>query len=107
MELMNVGIYVRSSISEQTAHQLDALRAFATARGWQAIEYIDEGLSGATEHRPALDALLAAARARRIDVIICAGLDRIARSPRYLAALAAELKRLGVEIMVLDRATAL
>src|SRR5262245_14781708 len=55
------------------------------------------------QHRPALDAMLDAARARRIGRILCTSLDRLARSPQNLAALTAELSRLGVEIVVLDQ----
>jgi len=69
-------LYARVSTTEQTTeNQLAALRAFATARGWPAVEYVDRGVSGAKERRPALDALLAAARGRRMDVVACVKLD--------------------------------
>ena len=70
---MRAGLYARLSTSEQVLEtQLDALRAFAAARGWTATEYVDHGVSGAKERRPALDALLAAVRARKVDVVVCA-----------------------------------
>jgi hypothetical protein len=34
---------------------LDALRAFAAARDWQAVDFVDHRVSGAKERRPALD----------------------------------------------------
>ena len=56
-------IYARVSTLEQTAeNQLAELRRYADVRGWIAREYVDEGVSGAKEHRPALDALLRDAR---------------------------------------------
>ena len=41
---MNAALYVRVSTADQdTAGQLKALSAFASARGWQATEYVDHG----------------------------------------------------------------
>ena len=79
-----VGIYARVSTTDQAPeNQLLPLRAFAAARGWTATEYVDHGVSGAKERRPALDALLAAARTRKIDVVVCVKLDRLARSVHH------------------------
>ncbi len=98
-------LYARVSTADQTPeNQLAVLRAFADARGWAATEYVDHGISGAKERRAALDALLAAARARRLDVVACVKLDRLARSTRHLVTLAAELEALGVDLVVLDQA---
>jgi DNA invertase Pin-like site-specific DNA recombinase len=100
-----VGLYCRVSTTGQTAeNQLLALRAFATARGWVITEFVDAGVSGAKEKRPGLDALLAAARARKVDVVACVKLDRLARSVSHLVALAKELEVLGVDLVVLDQA---
>lgn len=74
-------LYARVSTTDQTPeNQLAVLRAFAAARGWQAVEFVDHGISGAKDRRPALDALLAAVRARRVDLVVCVRLDRLARS---------------------------
>jgi DNA invertase Pin-like site-specific DNA recombinase len=35
------------------------------------VEYVDHGVSGAKERRPALDALMAAVRTRKVDVVAC------------------------------------
>jgi DNA invertase Pin-like site-specific DNA recombinase len=105
MKGLRAGIYARVSTTEQTPeNQLGALRAFATARGWQAVEFVDHGVSGAKERRPALDALLAAVRARKVDVVACVKLDRLARSTRHMVTLAGELEALGVDLVVLDQA---
>jgi DNA invertase Pin-like site-specific DNA recombinase len=61
-------------------------------------------VSGARANRPALDLLLAAARARRLDVVLVTKLDRLARSTRHLVTLAAELDALGVDLVVTDQA---
>jgi DNA invertase Pin-like site-specific DNA recombinase len=101
---LRVGLYCRVSTQGQTAeNQLLALRSFATARGWTVIEFVDSGVSGATEKRPQLDALLAAVRARKVDVVACVKLDRLARSVRHLVALSQELAALGVDLIALDQ----
>jgi DNA invertase Pin-like site-specific DNA recombinase len=98
-----VGIYARVSTTGQTAeNQLLALRSFAAARGWAITEYVDHAQSGAKERRPALDALLAAARARRVDLVACVKLDRLARSVHHLVAMGREFEVLGVDLVVLD-----
>lgn len=102
---LRAGLYSRVSTLDQTPeNQLAVLRSFAEARGWAVTEYTDHGISGARTSRPALDALLAAARARRLDVVLTTKLDRLARSTRHLVDLAAELEALGVELVVTDQA---
>lgn len=100
-----VAIYCRVSTTEQTAaNQTLVLKSFAGARGWAVTEYIDQGVSGAREKRPALDALLAAVRARQVDVVACVKLDRLARSVHHLVAMVREFEVLGVDLIVLDQA---
>lgn len=102
--VMRAALYARVSTTEQTPeNQLQALRAFALARGWQAHECVDRGISGAKASRPALDALLHAARSRKLDVVCCTKLDRLARSTHHLVTLAKELEALGVDLVVLDQ----
>jgi DNA invertase Pin-like site-specific DNA recombinase len=100
-----VRFYARVSTNEQTAeNQLLALRAFTDARGWEPAESIDQGQSGAKERRPALDAMMAAVRARKVDVVVATKLDRLARSVHHLVAMGQELQALGVDLVVLDQA---
>ncbi len=98
------GLYARVSTTGQTAeNQLLALKSFAAARGWAATEFVDHGVSGTRERRAALEALLAEARARRVDIVACVKLDRLARSVHHLVAMAREFEALGVDLVVLDQ----
>ena len=98
-------LYARVSTTEQTTeNQLTALRNFAEARGWRPSDFADHGVSGLKESRPGLDALLAAARSRKIDVVACTKLDRLARSVHHLVALGKEFEALGVDLVALDQA---
>jgi DNA invertase Pin-like site-specific DNA recombinase len=99
------GLYARVSTADQSpANQLEALRTYAGAREWEPTEYIDHGVSGAKASRPGLDALLVAARTRKIDILVCTKLDRLARSTHHLVTLGKELATLGVDLVVLDQA---
>jgi len=103
---LKAAVYVRVSTNEQTpASQLDVLREYAQARGFEVIEeYVDAGVSGAAGvRRPALDRLVANARRRRFDVVAITKLDRLARSVRHLVELAAEFEALGVDLVVIDQ----
>ncbi|UPT75609.1 MAG: recombinase family protein [Elusimicrobiota bacterium] len=66
METKRVAIYARVSTKEQEPeNQLIALRDYAKARGWTTVsEFVDKGISGAKERRPALDSLMDLARKR-------------------------------------------
>lgn len=100
-----VALYARVSTTGQTAeNQILALRSFATSRGWAVTEFVDHGVSGAREKRPALDALLEAARARRVDLVAAVKLDRLARSVHHLVSMVREFEVLGVDLIVLDQA---
>jgi len=104
-EQTRAALYARVSTTDQTPeNQLAALRAFAAARGWQDVEHVDHGISGAKERRPALDAMMAAARKRKIDIIACVRLDRLARSTHHLLTMARELEALGVDLVATDQA---
>ncbi len=102
---MRVVFYVRVSTNEQTvAPQLDALEAYATARGFDVVDvYTDEGISGSKDRRPALDEMMSKAKRRSFDAIAIVKLDRLARSTRHLTQLAAELEEWGVDLIVLDQ----
>ena len=95
-------VYVRVSTHDQEVeNQLEELRRYIAARGWEAHEYVDEGVSGALEQRPALDELLRDAKRRRFDVLVCWRLDRLGRSLKHLITLLDDLQALGVAFVSL------
>jgi DNA invertase Pin-like site-specific DNA recombinase len=99
---MKAAIYARvSTIDQEPENQLQELRRYVAARGWSAVEHVDHGVSGATERRPALDRLLADARRRRFDVLVCWRLDRLGRNLKHLITLLDELQALGVAFVSL------
>jgi DNA invertase Pin-like site-specific DNA recombinase len=52
-----VAIYARVSTSDQTLDaQLCDLREYCRSRGWRAVEYTDQGVSGAKDSRPGWNA---------------------------------------------------
>jgi hypothetical protein len=56
---------------------------------------------GRRERRPALDQLLADARRRRFDVVVCWRLDRLGRNLKHLITLLDELQALGIQFVSL------
>jgi DNA invertase Pin-like site-specific DNA recombinase len=100
---MRSAIYARVSTTDQTCeNQLQELRRYVEARGWTAVEYVDGGVSGTKERRPALDELLRDARRRRFDVLVCWRLDRLGRNLKHLVTLLDELQALGVAFISLN-----
>lgn len=84
---MRAGLYARVSSKEQAEEgysiesQLEAMRRFCKDRKWPiAAEYIEPGISGTTDKRPALQEALADCEAGRLDVLITHRLDRFYRN---------------------------
>jgi DNA invertase Pin-like site-specific DNA recombinase len=99
---MRAAIYARvSTFDQEPENQLVELRRYVAARQWTATEYTDRGVSGAKDRRPALDQLLADARRRRFDVLVCWRLDRLGRHLRHLITLLDELQALGIAFVSL------
>jgi len=98
---MKVGLYARVSTREQTPeNQLQDLRRLCSAKGWEiAGEYVDAGISGAKEDRPALRDLMLAARRRTVDAVLVWRFDRFARSLKHLINTLGELNELGVQFV--------
>lgn len=95
-------VYARVSTLEQTTeNQLTELRRYIEQRGWTTREYVDEGVSGSTDSRPALDRLLRDAKRRRFDVLVCWRLDRLGRNLRHLILFLEELQALGIAFVSL------
>lgn len=84
---VKVALYARVSTEEQKNHgysieaQMDELRRFASENNYDVVnEYIDEGFSGGTLKRPALEKLLDDINHQLIDVVVFVKLDRWFRS---------------------------
>jgi len=93
---------------EQTiASQVAALRDRIAADGL-ALEddlcFLDDGVSGATLARPALERLRDTAYAGGFQKLYVHSPDRLARRYAYQVLLVDELRRLGIEIVFLNRA---
>jgi DNA invertase Pin-like site-specific DNA recombinase len=101
---MHVGIYARVStlIGQSPEMQLAELREYASRRGWEIYgEYVDSGISGSKESRPALNRMMADAKARKFDIVCVWKLDRFARSLKHLINALAEFEALGVAFVSL------
>lgn len=97
--LMRVAVYARVSTREQSPDsQLHDLRQFCQARGWQIVkEFVDIGISGAKDERPALRELMQEyAKRRLIDVVLVWRFDRFARSLKHLINTLHELNDLRI-----------
>ncbi len=94
---MKAAIYARvSTFDQEPENQLQELRRYVEARAWTSTEYVDRVVSGAKDRRPALDQMMADAKRRRFDVVVCWRLDRLGRNLKHLITLLDELQSLGV-----------
>ncbi len=101
-----VALYARVSTKnngQDPETQLLALREYAQARKLAVFaEYVDIGISGSKDSRPALNRLMADARKRRFDAVLVARFDRFARSTRHLVLALEEFNALGVDFISLS-----
>ena len=76
-----VALYARVSTTDQsTDSQLLDLRRYVLERNWDIFkEYVDEGISGTKDSKPALNELMNDAKKRRFDVVLVWRFDRFAR----------------------------
>src|SRR5712692_8339953 len=99
---MKAAIYARvSTVDQEPENQLAELRRYVEARGWTAVEYVDKGVSGAKDRRPALDRLIADATRRKFDVLVVWRLDRLGRNLKHLITLLDDLQAIGVAFVSL------
>src|SRR5499433_143683 len=112
MNTTQVAIYARVS-SEQLAEaqtiasQVAALRERVAAEGLvvpEAMQFLDDGYSGATLIRPALERLRDVIAAGAVDRVYVHSPDRLARKYAYQVVLVEEFRRAGVEVIFLNRA---
>jgi DNA invertase Pin-like site-specific DNA recombinase len=104
---MRVGIYASYSSDNQSEASIDdqvrICRSRAEREGWTVVEvYADHALNGATTNRPGLQALVADARAGRLDVVLAAALDRISRDQEHTAGIWKTLEFAGTKLITLS-----
>ena len=103
MTTKRVALYARVSTlnhGQDPEVQLRELRAYCERRGFEIVdEYVDTGISGSRERRPALDKLIAACRKRLVDGVVVYRYDRFARSLRQLVNSLEEFRALGIEFI--------
>jgi len=102
---MQVAIYARVSTlnkGQDPEVQIRELREYCSRRGWEIFGvYVDNGVSGAKEHRPQLDRLLGDCRKRLVDAVVVYRYDCFARSLRQLVNALDEFRSLGIEFVSL------
>jgi DNA invertase Pin-like site-specific DNA recombinase len=94
--------YARCSTSrdQKPEIQLEELRRYCSARGWQVVdEVIDHGYSGTRSDRPGLKRIMELARSRQVDVVVVVKLDRLFRSLKHLVITLQEFTELDVDFV--------
>ena len=108
---IRVAIYARVSSEQQAKEntigsQLEALQERVVTDGCSLAEelrFVDQGYSGASLARPALERLRDAAYAGAFDRLYVHSPDRLARKYAYQILLVEELRRCGVDLIFLNR----
>jgi site-specific DNA recombinase len=106
-----IALYARVSSDRQVEEgtiesQLASLHAYGDEHGYRVdtdLIFTDDGFSGATLARPALDALRDQAVSGTIDEILVLSPDRLARNHAHQLVLIEEFKRPGVEMVFVNR----
>ena len=103
--ICRVALYARVSTvngSQDPEMQLAELREYAGRRGLTIFEeYVDHGVSGSKESRPALNRMMIDARRRKFDAVLVWKIDRLGRSLKHLVVTLAELNAVGVAFISL------
>jgi DNA invertase Pin-like site-specific DNA recombinase len=106
---MRVVGYVRVSTDDQAREgvslgaQQAKLEAYCVVKDWTLVEVIrDEGVSAKSLKRPGLQRLLAMVRARHVDVVAIAKLDRLSRDVRDVYALVELFEKADVALVSLQ-----
>jgi site-specific DNA recombinase len=107
--MKRVAIYARVSTEKQEKEktiesQVEELRRFCEKKGFLIVkEYVDDGWSGETLARPALDQLRDDASKKLFEVVCIHSPDRLARKFIYQGLVMEELKKNRVEVLFLNK----
>ena len=106
MKTKRAALYVRVSSGEQnTGAQERALQEYVQRRGWKLHQiYRDQGVSGASSSRPALNELMKACRRGSVDVVVVWKFDRFARSLKQLMSGLEMCRALGIDFVSVTEA---
>jgi DNA invertase Pin-like site-specific DNA recombinase len=104
-QIRHVALYARVSTlngQQDPEMQLSELREYAGRRSLTIFrEYVDEGVSGSKESRPALNQLISDARRCRFDAVLVWKIDRFGRSLKHLVNTLADLNAYGIAFISL------
>ena len=108
---MRVAAYVRVSTFRQVKlqtieQQLEMVRKHTREQGWELLEedvFRDDGYSGTTLKRPALDALRDKARLRELEIVVVPSPDRLARNHVHQMVLIEEFEKNGCKVEFVER----
>jgi len=111
MSELRIALYARVSSEQQArgntvASQLAALRDRVASAGLSVgsgDEFVDEGYSGTTLLRPALERLRDAVAAGVLDQVFVLAPDRVARRYAYQVLLVEKFRRTGTEVVFVNR----
>ncbi|MBA2124007.1 hypothetical protein B9J78_03620 [bacterium Unc6] len=102
-EKLRIAIYTRVSTEDQAKEgyslevQKEYLESFANREGYEVFKvYCDDGISAYSTRRPALQQLLADAKAKRFELVLVHKIDRFSRNLKDLLMLVDELSSYGV-----------
>jgi DNA invertase Pin-like site-specific DNA recombinase len=98
---MRAALYARCSTFDQSADvQIGDLVGYAKRRGFEIYKvYVDRGVSGHKDSRPALDKLMVDAKKRLFDCVLVHRFDRFARSTRHLINALSEFQSLNIDFI--------
>jgi site-specific DNA recombinase len=100
---MKIAIYIRVSTEDQAKEgyslevQREYLESFAKREGYEILKvYSDDGISGYSDRRPALQELLKDAKDNKFEIVLVYKIDRFSRNLKDLLTLVDELSSSGV-----------
>ncbi len=98
---MRAALYARVSRADQQTlpEQLDQMRDYCKARGWEVAHEFQEMMSGKKDSRPERKKLMLLAHQRKVDVVIVWKLDRWGRGIRDTVVTTDELLENGCALV--------